>query len=503
MNSIGPLSAATRLTSTLFLPLRKLTGPLHRRRRVLDQDQNDRLPPLSAPWEDPRWFRGGFPPRQHNLLTPLPHGESYFPDLYRELLAARERVTIAGWALTPLMALLRNGREDESVLADVLREVSSRAEVYVLLWSGAQALFEPTTRMVEDARRTLLRHAPRVRCELDRRAHFSHDHHQKAVTIDGRLAYVGGMDISTFQGDRWDTSDHPLRFGPGWHDAQMRLQGEIVRDVEENFCQRWNSVTGERLEPLPAKPLDPAWNTPAQVIRTVPAGTYPFAPDGEFGIFHAITTAIRQAKRFIYLENQYIWSPDVVEALIEAMNRPRSDPFRIVLVLPAKAYTGKYDNDQHVRLLSQVDNGRGIFHPFSLYAGGPAIGTTGYRYLPIYVHAKISIVDDEWFSVGSANLNRRGLALDTEMNVQSIAPEVARCLRVRLWAEHLGMAEDEVAKVDPIELVDSHWGVTARSLDSCIATGSVPPAGQARIYVPGHNVGSRLLDMIQDMTLEH
>lgn len=497
------LSRAERLSSVLFLPVRKLAGPLHRRAGTIEEDQNDSLPPLPPPWDDDRWFRGGFPPRRHNKLTPLIHGEEYFSDLYTELLSARERVTIAGWSLTPLMPLIRNGKESQSILAEVLEEVSRRAQVYVLLWSGAPALFEPNERLTAQIRKTLLSIAPHVHCELDHRAHFSHDHHQKAVTIDGRLAYVGGIDISTFQGDRWDTDEHRLRLGPGWHDAQVRLQGEVVRDVEENFCQRWNAVTGERLEPLPATPHDPSWNTPAQIVRTVPAGFYPFAPKGEYGIYHAIITAIREAKRFIYLENQYIWSPEIVEALCDAMNRPHSGPFRIVLVLPAKAYTGKYDNDQHVRLLREKDNGRGMFHAYSLYAAGPAMSTTGYRYLPIYVHGKISIVDDEWFSIGSANLNGRGLATDTEMNVQSIAPDVARDVRVRLWAEHLSMPVEEVAQGDPIELIDNGWQREAKAMEQCIQQGTVPVQSQVRAYVPGHNVGSRMLDMLQDITLEH
>jgi len=64
------------------------------------------------------------------------------------LLSARERVTICGWCLTPLTPLLRGDRQGDSVLANVLREASPRAEVYVLLWRGAPALFEPTERMV-------------------------------------------------------------------------------------------------------------------------------------------------------------------------------------------------------------------------------------------------------------------------------------------------------------------------------------------------------------------
>jgi phosphatidylserine/phosphatidylglycerophosphate/cardiolipin synthase-like enzyme len=508
-------AGAVRLSTALFPPIRKLLGPLYRRRPSLEHDQNDDLPPLPAPWHDERWFRGGPPPRGHNRIEPLIDGEEYFRDLLAALLEARERVTIAGWCLTPLMALQRATPEGESILADVLRDVSARADVYVLLWSGAQALFEPTDRMVEEARAALLKIAPRVHCEVDRRAAFSHDHHQKAVTVDGRIAYVGGMDLSTFQGDRWDTQAHALRCGLNWHDVQARLEGELVQDVEENFCQRWNAATDDRpagvklrpsdvkLHPLPQRPIEPAWDTPAQIVRSIPIGFYPFAPNGEYGIFHALTTAIRRAQKLVYLENQYIWAPEVVEALVEAINRPRSTPFRVVLVLPARAYTGKYDNDEHVRLLSRVDGGRGIFHAYSLFTGGPAIGPTGYRYEPIYVHAKVSIVDDEWFSLGSANLNQRGLALDTEMNVQSIAPDLARALRVRLWAEHLALRIERVTGADPIALVDTEWRAAAENLEACIRSSGVPVASKVRTYVPARNPASRLLDVIQGVTLEH
>lgn len=491
----------------IALPIRDLIGRFLRRRPSLTPEQRDRedhRPALPSPWSrEPRWYGGGFPPRAHNRLTPLPHGGEYFADLCKALETAGRRVTIAAWSLTPLMALGREHREREqgTIVAEMLREASQRAEVYVLMWSGAPAIFQPDTHTVETCRDTLLRIAPRVHCALDHRARFSHDHHQKAVTIDGRIAYVGGIDLTTFQGDRWDTHEHPLRFGPNWHDVQIRVEGECVEDIERNFCQRWNAVTGEHMESLQPT-VESSWNQSAQVVRTVPEGIYPFARDGEFGIAHAYLQAIREAKRFIYLENQYLWSTEIVEALIDAMNRPHADPFRIVLVLPARAYTGKYDNDAHVRRLIEADAGRGMFHAYSPYSGGPAFGGTGYRFLPIYVHAKVGIIDDQWLTVGSANLNGRGMATDTEMNVQAIAPEVAQDLRARLWADQLGIPAAEIASTDPITLIDEQWKGVADRLEAALRSSAPPPSGHAIRYSPGSNPGSRALDFLQMWTLE-
>lgn len=503
MSVLQTFGAVTHLTPFLFRPIRRAAGPLHRRRRSLDDDPNQQYPALPPPWTDERWFRGDFPPRTHNAVQLLHDGESYLGDLHAALLAARERVTIAGWCLTPLVPLLRDNNVEDSILADVLNDVSKRVEVYVLLWSGSPALFAPTQRETEEARKTLLERAPHVRCELDHRAPFSHDHHQKAVTIDGRVAYVGGMDLTTYEGDRWDTHDHLLRFGPNWHDAQLQLRGELVQDVEQNFCQRWNAVTGDHLQPVEPPPPDPSWNTHAQVVRTIPKGFYPFAPEGIHGIYHAITTAIRGAQRFVYLENQYIWAPEVMDALLDAMRRPRTTPFRVILVLPARAQEGRYDNDDHVRQLMAEDNGRGVVHVYSLYTGGPATGVRAFSYRPVYVHAKVSIVDDEWFCAGSANLNRRGLATDTEMDVQCIAPDLARSARIHLWSRHLHMTEEQIAAVDPIELIDHQWKSTAEAMERAVRNGMLPPRSRTRIYVPGRNPGSRLLDLIQTLTLEH
>ncbi len=139
-------------------------------------------------------------------------------------------------------------RGSVTILAELLRDISEQVDVYILIWSGAKALFQPDTKTAEGARRQLLDIAPKVHYELDTTAVFSHDHHQKAVTVDGHVAYVGGIDLSTFQGDRWDSADHPLRPGVGWHDVQVRLQGEIVADVEANFCQRWKLATGDEID---------------------------------------------------------------------------------------------------------------------------------------------------------------------------------------------------------------------------------------------------------------
>src|SRR6185312_11149058 len=174
--------------------------------------------------------------------------------------------------------------------------------------------------------------------------------------------------------------------------VQVRIRGEAVADVEHNFRQRWEASGGDTNLPHREPITDPGWSTPAQIVRTIPAETYQFAPQGEHGIFHAYMTALRQARRLIYLENQYLWSPEVVEALKDVMEQPHTEPFRIVVVLPARAYSGKWDNDHHVKELREADRGRGIISFYCPYASGPASGSHAFSYRAIYVHAKVAII---------------------------------------------------------------------------------------------------------------
>jgi phosphatidylserine/phosphatidylglycerophosphate/cardiolipin synthase-like enzyme len=492
--------------------LRRLFGPLHRRRRQslprpagMDEEALRRA--RTAWWaDDPRWYRGGTPPHRYNRVTPLVDGERYFAALAEALAQAQAYVYVTGWCLTPQIPLKRhNGHEIvQTRLLTLLSDTARRVPVRILLWSGAPFLFQPTTRGTEAVQQAIAGQAHcDIQCRLDHSAHFSHCHHQKAIVVDGRIAFVGGMDLTTFQGDRWDTPQHPLRAGPNWHDVQVRIEGEAVADVEHNFRQRWLATTGDGDLPHREPAWEEWWQTPVQIVRTIPRGVYSFAPRGEFGIHHAYTRALRQAQRLIYLENQYLWSPDIVDALIAAMNKQHAEPFRIVIVLPARAYDGKWDNDQHVAKLREIDNGRGLVSVYCPYTSGPTSGVHAFAYRPIYVHAKVAIIDDEWLTVGSANLNNRGLLTDSEINAVVRDRDLARNLRIDLWAEHLALPREQVAQADAVDLVDRQWAGRAAENTQIIRRADRPLVCAAYRYEIGHMPGAWLLEEAEALTFEY
>lgn len=488
-------------------PLHRLTHGRHARAVERERERLRSQAPARDEWwsDEPRWYPDGTPPRRHNRIAPLIDGAHYLPTLRRTLSGAQSYVYIAGWCLTPMIPLDRAAPPQvlETRLLDLLTALAQRIPVRILLWSGAPALIQPTTRQVAAVQRLVDSAGGDMQCRLDHTAPFSHCHHQKAVVVDGQHAFVGGMDLTTFQGDRWDRSGHPLRGSVNWHDVQLHLQGEVVADVEQNFRQRWTAVTGDGGLPQRAPAFAPDWDIPAQIVRTIPKNEYAFAPDGEHGIHHAFVELFRRAERLIYIENQYLWAPAVMEALEETMARPHPVPFRLVIVLPARAYSGKWDNDRHVERLRRADGGRGIVSVYCPYASGLSSGVTPFTYRPVYVHAKVAIVDDEWVMVGSANLNDRGLMTDSELDALVHSSLLARDLRVRLWAEHLALPVEEVAQADIGTLVDRDWPERAAENRAIIERGDRPLPCSVIRYETGHMPGSWLLEETELLSFEH
>jgi phosphatidylserine/phosphatidylglycerophosphate/cardiolipin synthase-like enzyme len=287
-----------------------------------------------------------------------------------------------------------------------------------------------------------------VRCALDARERPMHCHHEKLVVIDGALAFVGGIDLTALGGDRFDSSAHPVRPGIGWHDVGSRLSGPAVADVADHFAGRWREASGEELE-VP-RAAAPAGEHRVQVVRTIPEDVYEFCPRGDFGILESYTRALRSARSLVYIESQFLWSPEIVEILAAKLREPPGDDFRVVVVLPARPNNGDDTTRGQIGLLIAADEGRDRFLAATL------VSRTGGLAGPLYVHAKVAVIDDEWLTVGSANLNDHSLFNDTEMNVVTCDPELARRTRLRLWSEHLELPTERIDG-PAARVVDELW----------------------------------------------
>jgi phosphatidylserine/phosphatidylglycerophosphate/cardiolipin synthase-like enzyme len=366
---------------------------------------------------------------------------------------------------------------DLSLQAVLGYAVSKGVEVKVLLWASSQFFSHCDA---EEAHKQLAEVG--VTCLIDESARGVLHHpveslHQKISIVDGTHAFVGGVDpLVEKEGefDRWDTPAHhfssPLRrtqegTSPHpWHDAHTLIEGPAAGDVELNFRQRWNDVVvrqGYDRDLLVAEhPVAPALESSSlvQVARTIPEHTYKFDPDpGIQGIAQLYARALGNAQHFIYLENQYLWlraytgvdisilgfdSPDMeynIRKIGEALQRGAT----MAIVLPDHPNAGRAFTDAGLTRLQE--EAPQAFAEGRIQAFCLATSTRqddGEHYRPIYVHAKVAIIDDVWATAGSGNLNNRGMRDDTELNVATLDTRLAQGLRMMLWAEHLGLFDD-------------------------------------------------------------
>jgi phosphatidylserine/phosphatidylglycerophosphate/cardiolipin synthase-like enzyme len=392
------------------------------------------------------WAAGEPPPRPGNAVEVLVDGAQALPVIAEELGSARSHVHLTGWHFTPDFALTRAG--EPLVLRNLLAELAERLEVRVLVWAGAPLpLFRPSRGDVRKMREQLIKQT-KILCALDAKERPMHCHHEKTIVIDDRVAFVGGIDLTSESGDRYDTNRHPSRADVGWHDACARIEGPAVSDVAENFRMRWLEVTGETLPDV--RPSAAAGDLEVQIVRTVPERVYKVAPRGEFRILESYLRALQAAEQFIYIENQFLWSPEIEAVLHDKISNPPHPDFRLLLLLPSKPNSGADDTRGMLGELIEADADAGRLLACTLYARSGKLAD------PIYIHAKIAVIDDNWLTLGSANLNEHSLFNDTEMNVVCHDPGLAQQTRLRLWAEHLELPIEDVPR-DPVRGVDELW----------------------------------------------
>jgi phosphatidylserine/phosphatidylglycerophosphate/cardiolipin synthase-like enzyme len=297
--------------------------------------------------------------------------------------------------------------------------------------------------------------------------------HCKMVIVDNDRAVVLG---SPFSQRYFDSLNHrieePRRGGNTSdmvHDLSMAVVGPAARDLFESFRLYWNEdlSESEKLKAL-AENLPPNTQTAGeddvakvQVVRTLSNKRFDVLKkkESEKGILEGYLRAFAAAKHYIYLENQYFTDSVITDALVAALKG--NSNLELIMVVPIKPDLPTYPKRQGKRIeqLREAGGNRvGVFTRWTYdkrESGRPWVA-------PVYIHAKGGIVDDSWATIGSANLD--GLSLDynlllsplvfgettaceLNLNILPTGPgaitKFAQVMRRRLWAEHLGIPEDD------------------------------------------------------------
>jgi len=379
----------------------------------------------------------------------LVDGVAFFTAAKQLLESARRSVFVVGWDLHSQTVLEPQHGPRAPTLSEVMQACIDRRpelEIFILGWDPSP---------IYALERELW---PRIRGTWggSRRIHFEQasdhplgaSHHQKILVVDDSVACVGGLDLTI---SRWDTRAHaPVdarrrlpngrSYGP-FHDVQAIVEGPAAERLGQLARERWHRAGGT--QPLPpvqrSASIWPAGvesfgRTSVAIARTQGAWD---ADPGVREIEQLHVDAIASAQKFIFIENQFVSSRRLAEALGEVLRREDGPEVVIVtsdhdlgtfergplLALRARFMSHLRDNDVHGRL--------------GAYAPQAATGC------PIKVHSKVAIVDGRILVLGSANLSTRSMCLDTECDlaIDGNTPQQRRFVRGAmgdLLSEHLG-----------------------------------------------------------------
>lgn len=389
-------------------------------------------------------------------------GANYFRAVRQAVLEAESSVWILGWDFHSKVRMVRDKDDGHPAeLGAFLTDTLDRKpdlEIHILIWDFS---------MIYAAERewnTFLgwsgtKHA-RLHFRTDNKLPIGASHHQKVVVVDGSLGFAGGMDLAAW---RWDENAHEgddsrredpkgKEYGP-IHDLQIALTGPAVELLGRIFSQRWERATGEKLEAVGRNGGVP-WPDCLEVdFRDMDVG---FARTfSEYEGFPAIREVeelhlriIGKAQRYLYIENQYLSSHRIADALCKRLHE--ADGPEVVLVMLPNIGTWKEENTIGVlrdRLLGLIREADEHGRLRLLYPKVP--GKDGEE-IQVYVHAKLIIADGSMVKIGSSNLTNRSMRVDSELDLVIAAKEELGCatrLLHRVLAIHHRIEPEKVVEI--------------------------------------------------------
>jgi cardiolipin synthase len=248
----------------------------------------------------------------------------------------------------------------------------------------------------------------------------NHRDHRKLLVVDGRVAFIGGINISGVysSGSSIRTATQTDKNMP-WRDTHMQIEGPVVADFQRLFMETWGKQKGERLA---ERDYFPQLSRQGDEIVRALAGD---ADEGGSAIYTALLSAINSAVTSVHITNAYfVPNQEFLDALAEAVGRGVD----VKLILP-----------------SQTDFWA-VFHAGrSHYADLLRAGVRIYERKGALLHSKTALIDDVWSTVGSTNLDWRSFVHNNELNAVVLGDGFSRQMKAAFAAD---LAESEEVELE-------------------------------------------------------
>jgi cardiolipin synthase A/B len=336
-----------------------------------------------------------------NRAELLVDGEAIFASLFEGIESAEDYLLVQFY-------IVRDDKRGRELQQRLIQKAREGVRVYVLFDSiGSLELSRSYIRELTDAGveiRSFLQHKSWIdRFQLNFR------NHRKLVVADGKVGWIGGMNI----GDEYESA--------GWRDVHVRIEGPAVLNLQLSFLEDWRWVT----EDLPVV----SWQPHPASGAGVPILIIPSGPADEF------ETASLMVQHFIHLAEERIWisSPYLVpdEGVVGALKLAALGGVDVRLLLPEHTDS---------RLAGLAANR----YMDALSAAGVRI----FRYQPGLMHAKVFLIDDRGAAISTANMDNRSFRLNFELTALvadlEFAIEVGQMFEID-FASSREMEDDAVA----------------------------------------------------------
>lgn len=262
--------------------------------------------------------------------------------------------------------------------------------------------------------------------------------HRKILVVDGKIAFTGGVNISAAYANSSLFRSRKAASGSiGWRDTHVQIEGPAVGSLQLSFLRTW---ANQRTEDLPDLDYFPTLSNAGDKAMRVLISR----PRGDYALYKAYILAFQNARQTIHITTPY-FAPDrqMVKALTDAAQRG----VEVVMIFPSVSDNG---------LAFQA--GRSYYH--QLLAAGIKI----YRLQGAVLHAKTAVIDGNWSTVGSANLDLRSFLHNYEANVVVIGDDFGAEMENAFQEDLSGSDEITTEAWDQRSLADRIKEWAARSL---------------------------------------
>ena len=382
-NARGPLSA--RKNAAILAELKRKSGDIDTLEKQIALEQAIVGSPLII----------------GNKVTLLQDGAGTYPAMFAAIRKARNHINLETYII-----------EDDDIgrqFADLLLEQQGRGIQVNVIYDSVGGIKTPKAyyERLRQGGIAVLEFNPVNPLKVRKRWLLNNRDHRKLLVVDGRTAFIGGINISGVysSGSVVRRAAKAPANTVEWRDTHIQIEGPVVGELQKLFMQTWEKQHGK---PLAPKAYFPALKAHGKdIVRAIGS-----TPDDPYSLIYlTLISAISNAEKQVYLTNAYfVPDPQLLQSLIDAAGRGVD----VKLILPSHSD-------------SETVFHAGRSHYSTLLEGGVKI----YERVGALLHSKTAVIDGVWSTVGSTNLDWRSFLDNDEINAVILGREFARQMQAQ------------------------------------------------------------------------